>query len=96
MNTIRYLLIMLATALVLSCTTESEAPVLAQEVMEAALYGQISTIEKALDSDYNPNQRDPENRTALMYAAFNGHADIAQKLIAAGADVNLQDKIGST
>lgn len=67
-----------------------------QEVIEAALYGKMATIETALKQGYKPDSRDPENRTALMYAAFNGHAKVAEKLIAAGADVNLQDKTGTS
>ncbi len=67
-----------------------------QEVVEAALQGKIATIEVALGQGYKPDTRDPENRTALMYAAFNGHTESATKLIAAGADVNLQDKTGTS
>ncbi|USO00521.1 MAG: ankyrin repeat domain-containing protein [Alphaproteobacteria bacterium] len=31
-------------------------------------------------------------QTALMYASENGHADVVNKLLAKGANVNLQDK----
>jgi len=67
-----------------------------QEVVEAALYGKIDTVKKALEQGYKPDERDPENRTALMYAAFNGQTDIVKLLLAAGAEVNLQDNTGSS
>ena len=67
-----------------------------QEVIEAALYGKIATVETALKQGFKPDSLDPDSRTVLMYAAFNGQTAIAQKLIDAGADVNLQDSIGTS
>lgn len=72
------------------------SPISQQEVNEAALYGKIDTIKKALAQDYAVDSRDPENRTVLMYAAFNGQTAIVKMLIDAGADVNGQDKIGTS
>jgi ankyrin repeat protein len=72
------------------------APISQQEVVEAALYGKVETIKKALAEGYKVDSRDPEKRTALMYAAFNGQTAIAKLLIEAGADVNAQDKIGTS
>jgi ankyrin repeat protein len=77
-------------------TTNKTETITQQEVVEAALYGKVATIETALKQGYNSDERDPENRTALMYAAFNGQAEIVKKLIAAGADVNLQDNTGTS
>lgn len=71
-------------------------PVSLQEVMEAALYGKTGTVGRSLAQGYDVNSRDPENRTALMYAAFNGQAEIAKMLIDAGADVNAQDSVGTS
>ena len=67
-----------------------------QEIIEAALNGKTAILEKALAEGYQPDTRDPQNRTALMYAAFNGQTQIVKMLIAAGADVNAQEKTGST
>ncbi|MDH3981591.1 MAG: ankyrin repeat domain-containing protein, partial [Kiritimatiellaceae bacterium] len=50
-----------------------------QEIIEAALTGKIDTVEKALKRGFQIDTRDPENRTILMYAAFNGHAPIVKK-----------------
>ena len=88
------LFITLLSALLI--TVHAQETISQQEVVEAALYGQIATVKTALKQGYKPDTRDPENRTALMYAAFNGHTEIAKQLIAAGADVNLQDKVGTS
>jgi ankyrin repeat protein len=100
MTAIRLLYIALISLIVVAAhaedTATKSASIPQQEVIEAALYGKIETIEKALEAGYEVNARDPENRTALMYAAFNGQTAIVQKLIDAGADVNAQDKTGST
>ncbi|VGO21704.1 ankyrin repeat domain-containing protein [Pontiella sulfatireligans] len=72
------------------------APITQQEVIEAALYGKLDTINKALAQGYTADARDPENRTALMYAAFNGQTAVVAKLLDVGADINAQDNTGST
>ncbi|MEE9368436.1 MAG: ankyrin repeat domain-containing protein [Pontiella sp.] len=77
-------------------TTNQVEIITQQEVIEAALYGKIATVETALKQGFKPDSRDPDNRTVLMYAAFNGQTAIAQKFIDAGADVNLQNSIGTS
>ncbi|HEY5621733.1 MAG TPA: ankyrin repeat domain-containing protein [Pontiella sp.] len=67
-----------------------------QEVIEAALYGKTNTISKALASGFKVDSRDPDSRTALMFAAFNGQTGAAKLLIGAGADVNAQDRTGTS
>jgi ankyrin repeat protein len=43
------------------------------------------------------HQRDAEGATALHYAAFEGHSDVARVFIQAGADINARDdKFGAT
>ncbi|KAL8599445.1 hypothetical protein ACOMHN_066464 [Nucella lapillus] len=42
------------------------------------------------------NAQDHEGRTALLYAACNGHSDTAEQLIQHGADVNAQNEWGDT
>lgn len=72
------------------------APLSPQQVVEAALAGEIEVVENALEQGYKVDMPDAEGRTVLMYAAFNGQTEIAKKLIAAGAGVNIQDQTGST
>ena len=91
-----------AALLILPLATSAEeaakkpAPISQQEVVEAALYGKVETIKKALAQGYEIDSRDPEKRTALMYASFNGQTSIAKMLIEAGADVNAQDTVGTS
>jgi len=100
MTATRFICITSIALTVLNAQAEDVAkkstPIPQQEVIEAALYGKIETLDKALANGYQVNARDPENRTVLMYAAFNGQTKIVQKLIGAGAEVNAQDKTGST
>lgn len=74
----------------------AERTITQQELIEAALYGKIETVRNALTQGYNVDELDPEKRTVLMYAAFNGQTDIVKMLIEAKADVNAQDKTGTS
>lgn len=60
-------------------------------IMEAALNGNLATIEKALEDGYNVNRTDPDMHTALMMAAFNGHSTIISLLLIHGATPDLRD-----
>jgi ankyrin repeat protein len=57
--------------------------------VDVAATGQIRMVRRilGLGADVNARDRD-DNRTALMHAAFNGHADVCALLINKGADVN--------
>ena len=58
---------------------------------KAALDGDITAVRQVLSGSINIDTLDEDGRTALMYAAYNGHTDIARILIEKGADVNLTD-----
>jgi ankyrin repeat protein len=58
---------------------------------KAALDGDITAVRQVLSGSLNIDTLDEDGRTALMYAAFNGHTDIAKILIEKGADINLTD-----
>jgi ankyrin repeat protein len=67
-----------------------------EPIIEAALAGNTPLIGQALAAGFEPDRRDEQGRTVLMYAAFNGHSAVIEKLLDAGADINAQDQTGST
>jgi ankyrin repeat protein len=51
-------------------------------------------VRMLLDKRADPNQVDSERTSPLMVASFNGDADIARELLAAGARIDLEDSDG--
>jgi ankyrin repeat protein len=69
----------------------------AGEIHDAAMYGDLDKV-KALLND-NPNlvsSQDTNGCTPLYWAASAGHKDIAELLLAKGADVNAKGRKGYT
>ena len=67
------------------------------EIHDAAKDGDLEKV-KALLKD-NPDlvfSKDNDGTTPLHYAAFNGHKDVAELLLANKADVNAKDNNGAT
>lgn len=64
--------------------------------LDAAIKGDATTLEALLKEGVGVNAQDsrglPTKRTALMHAAENGHLEIVDLLIKAGAKINLIDK----
>lgn len=56
----------------------------------------MPVVEEALAAGARIDATDAAGRTALMWAAFHGHAPILRVLIGAGADVNARDRRGRT
>jgi ankyrin repeat protein len=54
----------------------------------------IDAVSYLLDAGAHLDDRDDRGRTALMIAAEGGHAEIANLLLARGADASLRDKAG--
>ena len=54
----------------------------------------IKVVSFLLDAGARVDDRDARGRTALMIAAEGGHAEIANLLLARGADLSLKDKAG--
>ena len=54
----------------------------------------IKVVSYLLDAGAHIDDRDARGRTALMIAAEGGHAEIADLLLARGADPSLKDKAG--
>jgi uncharacterized protein len=57
-------------------------------LMTAAREGSVEAAQALLKGGANPNQRDPNNLSALLIAISNAHFDLANVLIENGADVN--------
>lgn len=58
--------------------------------------GDLEGIKKLLDLGTDVNFKDIDNRTALHVAACQGFTNVAELLLQAGAEVDPQDKWGTT
>lgn len=47
-----------------------------------------------LQNGFDPNKSDYDKRTALMLACVEGHKDVVNTLLGAGADVTARDNFG--
>lgn len=67
------------------------------EVIDLILNNNWSEIEKRINErTFVINQRDEQGNTALIYAVIAADVEMAKKIIAAGADVNLKNLAGRT
>lgn len=60
-----------------------------------AAEGNVSGVKRLLKR-VDPNEKDERRRTALHWAAQEGHLEVIQCLVAAHADVNAADGLGFT
>lgn len=51
------------------------------ELMRAALEGETETVERLLASGSSVNEKDDEDRTALMFAVINIHGNTVKSLL---------------
>ena len=58
--------------------------------------GNIEAVKQHLTAGTDVDARDAEDKTPLQHAAYWGHKEIAELLIAKGADVNAKDNTGTT
>src|SRR4029453_10228395 len=61
------------------------------QLLAAAASGDVRALAAALDGGRNVAPRDATGRTALLVATVASRTDAVRKLLAAGADVDLQD-----
>jgi hypothetical protein len=62
----------------------------------AAAAGRIKVVEYLIRRRVNINAQDPHGTTALMWAVFKGHRDVAKYLISKGADTKVIRDDGDT
>src|SRR5690606_31688472 len=65
-------------------------------LLTVASKGDVSTLQAMLASGVNPDTKDRDGITALMYAARKDRADAAKVLLDKGANVNAKDGGGWT
>ncbi len=62
----------------------------------SAMNNDLQSVQTLLVQGVDVNYLDEGNRTALMYASFDGYQDIMESLISSGADLDLCDLNGRT
>lgn len=67
-----------------------------QQLHKAALLGQLDEVRALIDGGVSPNVSDAQQRTPMMWAAFNGHEPIVVFLLEQGADSTRIDEKGRT
>lgn len=65
------------------------------EVFDAARNNQVVVLKPYLASKGDANARDDSGHTLLILAAYNGGKEAVDLLLKSGADVNLQDRMGT-
>lgn len=63
---------------------------------KSALDGDLATVQQALAQPGAATFADPDGRTALMFAAFNGHTEIVGLLLDSSAKIDALDGIKRT
>ena len=82
----KHILIKTIAAVLLVGCGPSEAEL---ALMDAAYDGSIEAVKQHLAAGADVNAQDPFRATPLHKAVVNSHKEIAELLIAAGADVNM-------
>ncbi|MCD0459592.1 ankyrin repeat domain-containing protein [Roseiconus lacunae] len=72
-------------------TTLSYTP---EAFRKAALEGKLELVKTCVEEGMDVNESDPQGRTPLAMAAYNGHEKVCRYLIDAGAEVNVLDREG--
>ena len=97
----KLLITTLFAALLIGCGKKEETSNPAppdMDIFKAASEGNLDALKQhiAAGTDLNQRSRDGQKSTLLITAAALGRVEVAKALIEAKADLNLQDKDGST
>ena len=74
----------------------AQTPEAAAQVMDPATAAMLGRVRESLKQGKDPNEADPDGRTMLMLAAFDGSTELAELLLDNGAEVDLLDGAGRT
>lgn len=101
MRTTAFVCLLIMPVFLSGCEKASEPlpPPTAEDVAaatDAALNGGLAAITAALKNGMPVDQTDEYGNSLLMLAAFNGHDELVQALLAADADVALRNGEGRT
>jgi ankyrin repeat protein len=67
-------------------------PVFSMDIFKAAGTGDVGRVQELIRQDpHVVNKQDKHGQTPLQFAAFNGHVEVVNALIAAGANVNQKE-----
>ena len=72
-------------------TLEATAP-----VTDPAAAARLERVRRSLEQGLDVNKADPDGRTALMMAAFEGYTEVVELLLEHGAEVDRRDGAGRT
>jgi ankyrin repeat protein len=65
-------------------------------LLEKAEKGHVDVVTLLLNYGAQPDMRDRDGITAIMYASFHGHAGAVEALLNSGADASYQNQAGRT
>lgn len=67
-----------------------------QALFDSAHLGKLDEVERLVSGGTAADARDPDHRTPMMFAAFNGHTVVVGFLVEKGAEVDNMDINGRT
>lgn len=96
-SSLTYLLLYLLSALMWATGSETSGDNIHKKgLMEKAQQGHIDVVKQLLQYGAQPDLRDKDGITAVMYASFHGHAGALEVLLNAGSDASYRNKDGKT
>jgi ankyrin repeat protein len=67
-----------------------------EQLRQSSLDGDLKKVKESLEAGAGVNAVDMDGRTALMFAAFNGHSEVVLELLGREASVDRRDVFGRT
>ena len=94
MRTQRTSILLLSAVLLAVGTAAMYGQVRDNRLVRAAQYGDLQAVSKLIAADVSVNDPGPDGSTALLWATYNSHVEMARALIEAGADVDTPNTYG--